>query len=355
MFTLSATNPDEALFAAVHCIKDNAVTKASRNGDTLELPQPMVTSWLQPDQRVIFNAVRNANPFFHLMEALWILARRQDVRFLAMFNKRMADYSDDGETFHAPYGYRIGDQLERVIDLLKRSPDTRRAVLQIWDHGKDLAKDGKDLPCNDMVFLKIRDGRLHMSVLCRSNDMLWGAYGANVVQFSFLQEYIARSVGVELGAYHQYSDSFHVYTGGAGGKLWSKLEEHPLEHSALTRYDEHRQGAPKVQPTPLLQLGETMDMFNDDLRKFFSTFDHVCVNTVIPIFEDTFKTNFFENVVRHMILAWHEHKRGEAGAESSYVHLDMHAAELGLPLPYDWIQAGAEWMGRVADKKEKTS
>ena len=39
--------------------------------------------------------------------AIWIVLGRKDVEFLTIFNKRMADYSDDGKTFHAPYGWRL--------------------------------------------------------------------------------------------------------------------------------------------------------------------------------------------------------------------------------------------------------
>jgi hypothetical protein len=51
-----------------------------------------------------------------------------------------------------------------------------------------------------------------MTVCCRSNDMLWGAYGANVVHFSILQEVIAIELGVGIGVYRQVSNNFHLYT-----------------------------------------------------------------------------------------------------------------------------------------------
>ena len=47
--------------------------------------------------------------------------------------------------------------------------------------------------------LKIKNGRLQMTVHCRSNDIIWGTYGANAVHFSILQEYVAARIGVDLG------------------------------------------------------------------------------------------------------------------------------------------------------------
>lgn len=51
-----------------------------------------------------------------------------------------------------------------------------------------------------------------MTVLNRSNDMIWGAYGANAVHFSVLQEFIATAVGVPVGVYRQFSHNLHMYT-----------------------------------------------------------------------------------------------------------------------------------------------
>ena len=65
---------------------------------------------------------------------------------------------------------------------------------------------------NTNIYFKIRENKLKMTVCCRSNDMLWGAYGVNVVHMSVLQEYMATMIGVEMGEYRQISDSFHIYT-----------------------------------------------------------------------------------------------------------------------------------------------
>ncbi|MHC4157178.1 MAG: thymidylate synthase [Planctomycetota bacterium] len=129
-----------------------------------------------------------------------MLAGRNDVEWLAYFNANIANYSDDGEKFHGAYGYRWrkhfeGDQLMDIARALKANHDCRRQVLQIWDACDDLGRCSKDLPCNLTVHFQIGGTRirpvLNMTVFNRSNDVVWGAYGANAVHFSMLQEYMA--------------------------------------------------------------------------------------------------------------------------------------------------------------------
>ena len=218
MYTVMARNVSEALFLGKQLIESSGIEIESRAGKTLELPRPCGTTYTHPRERVLFYPQRDANPFFHCLESFWMLAGRNDVKWLVQFNKRMSEYSTDGNIFWGAYGHRWRrwfdeDQLDTVIYRLKNFPNDRRTVLGIWDVICDLTKvnDQKDIPCNTHVYFKVRDNKLNMTVCCRSNDMIWGAYGANAVHFSFLQEYIAARVGVEVGMYTQVSDSFHAY------------------------------------------------------------------------------------------------------------------------------------------------
>ena len=150
MKVINARNVNEALQLGVNYIFQEGVTVNSRNGMTLEAPTPVATVYQKPNERVLIDPVRDANPFFHFFESLWILAGRKDVEFLTEFNKQMALYSDDGEEFNAPYGYRMrngvnidNDQILNVISILNEDKDSRQAVIQIWDEA-DLYKKTKD-------------------------------------------------------------------------------------------------------------------------------------------------------------------------------------------------------------------
>lgn len=209
-------NVNEALSEALWKLKVMGVESPSRNGPVLAFPEPVTTVYNRPKERVLFWEARDANPIFHLMESIWMLSGRNDIAFPAMFNLRIGQYSDDGQVFNAAYGYRwrrhFGiDQVTQVIELLRRDPDTRQAVIQMWDPA-DLTKVTKDKACNTQIFFDIRMGQLNMTVLCRSNDIWYGAYGANAVHFSFLMELVAGALGVPVGLYRQYSHNLHLYT-----------------------------------------------------------------------------------------------------------------------------------------------
>ncbi len=216
MRTIIVRNVHQALPEGAYQLKEYGVKSDSRNGPVVVLPIPLTTVYMRPKERVLLHPERDANPFFHLMESLWMLAGHNDVDFVSYYNSGMVNYSDDGVTFNAAYGHRwrnhFGqDQLESIIRGLKANPDCRRQVLQMWD-ANDLGSTCKDVACNTQAYFQISaDNKLDMMVTNRSNDLIWGAYGANAVHFSFLQEYMALAIGVEVGLYYQTSFNTHYY------------------------------------------------------------------------------------------------------------------------------------------------
>jgi len=223
--TLHVRNVNEALPLGLQLVQATGKSVSPRGQATLEVPGPVMTIYTHPQERVLFDPIRDANPFFHFFESLWILAGADTVDLPCFFLNRLADYSDNGKRFHGAYGERMRfafgfDQLEQAVALLQKDPMSRQVVVSIWHPERDMGRHlTKDTPCNDMIAFKIREGRLNMTVFNRSNDVIWGAYGANAVQFSVIQEYVAARVGVEVGHYVQVSDSYHVYE---DNPLWTK-------------------------------------------------------------------------------------------------------------------------------------
>src|SRR5437667_12765939 len=78
----------------------------SRNGPVMVVDEPVIIIYTHPRERVLLNYYRDANPFFHLYESLWMLAGRNDLKSLEFFVGHMKDYSDDGLTFNGAYGHR---------------------------------------------------------------------------------------------------------------------------------------------------------------------------------------------------------------------------------------------------------
>ena len=218
MQVIRARNVHEALPEAVRLMGIIGRSSPSRNGEVLVSPEPVTTVYERPRERVVFWPQRDANPFFHLYEALWMVGGRNDVGSLTRFVQRMGDFSDDGKVFHGAYGFRWRqwfqiDQLKLIAEALKADPNNRRQVLQMWDCRNDLPlqEELRDVPCNLVVHFQLHLGALDMTVFCRSNDIVWGCYGANAVHFSVLQEVIAAWIGTPVGKYWHVSDNWHAY------------------------------------------------------------------------------------------------------------------------------------------------
>jgi thymidylate synthase len=245
---IQALNVNDAFMEGWWHLKTEGVAEQSRNGPVLVSPGMVVTEYYHPLERVLFDQRRDANHVFHLMESIWMLAGRNDVAWLEQFNSGYGRYADDG-VVHGAYGHRwrnafSQDQLPYIAGLLQRDPQSRQAVLQMWDCNEyDLTGPWKDRPCNTHVYFDCRGLRLNMTVCCRSNDMLWGAYGANVVHFSILQEVLAAQVGVPVGIYRQVSNNFHVYTD-------LPMVKDYIDNPPLRAYDPYETGL--VAPFPIM-------------------------------------------------------------------------------------------------------
>lgn len=216
MQIIETLNVNHALIAGIETLKKYGTREGSRNGSVMVAPWPVLTVIHRPAERVLFNPVRDANPFFHLFESIWMLAGRRDVKFPATFVKRMEEYSDDGINLHGAYGFRwrhhfVVDQVLATIELLQNDPTSRRAVIAMWDPVVDCAQEGKDFPCNTHMYFSVRGNALDMTVCNRSNDIIWGLYGANTVHLTVLHEFISSALHLELGVYRHLSNNFHLY------------------------------------------------------------------------------------------------------------------------------------------------
>jgi thymidylate synthase len=351
MLVINARNVNDAFIKGMALLKSVGVPQSSRAGEVLVAPCPVTTVYERPTERVLFHVGRDANPFFHLMESLWMLAGRNDAtwldQFVGDFSKRFAE---EGGIQHGAYGFRwrkhfdmeggggtpytaLPDQLNTIVQLLLTNPDDRRVVLQMWDPVSDLGTSFKDIPCNTQAYFRVRKVSngllagvpsyslvLDMTVCCRSNDAVWGAYGANAVHFSVLQEYIAARAHLEVGTYYQVSNNFHVYT-------------NVLDKIDIDDVGEESYGGSWA--TPLVSHPEVFDF---DLRLFFSG---------TPASSGLYTNTFFPHIaipMKEAYALWRAKKRTEA--------LQRLAA---MPAACDWRVASDAWMKRRMVKSETKS
>lgn len=152
-------------------------------------------------------------PFSSLGELCWYLAKTNDLGFISYYLPMYKKFAD-GNVIYGGYGPRFFswggiDQVAQIISLLGEKPDTRQAVIQIFDVA-DIVENHKDVPCTCTMQFLLRDKKLHMITYMRSNDAMWGL-PHDIFCFTMLQEIIARSLSVELGYYKHAIGSVHIY------------------------------------------------------------------------------------------------------------------------------------------------
>lgn len=333
MQIIHARNVEEALILGMKKTAAEGKNRDSRNGPVYTFSEPLTTVYEKPRERVMFLPERDCNPFFHFMESLWMLAGRNDVEWISRYNSTFEQFSDDGVTFHGAYGYRWRnmfidpethqpvDQLATIAKALTDNPEDRRIVLQMWDTSLDLGMIGKDFPCNLTATFRINpDGYLDMTVFNRSNDLIWGAYGANAVHFSVLQEVLAAWIGVPVGRYWQISTNFHAYH--------ATYEKHKAITELSPGFTDYELG--NVRP---------FDIVNIPIDKWFAELDMFISEGPALGYTDP----FFRKVAIPMLQTWDAWKNKDDPFHT------QNAIELARKIgALDWQKACVEWLERRA-------
>lgn len=232
MHMFSGRSANDVYAEMVSTVMAEGALVPSRNGDTRET-HPAIVELTEPRQRLVTAYGRPVNVAFALSEVLWILGGRTDVEMLKFYNSRIGQWSDDGQSFNAPYGHRMRhafgfDQLDDVIRTLRHDPGSRQAIINVWNPEKDRGWDEvpshnggvgdtthvphvtKDRACNVLAHLMIRDGMLDWLQIVRSNDLMWGV-PYNWMQWTHVQEYVAAALNIPVGRYIHVADSLHIY------------------------------------------------------------------------------------------------------------------------------------------------
>lgn len=379
MEIIRARNVNDAYAHGLELLRKYGARTSSRAGEVLVTPFPVMTVYSHPWERVLFDVKRDANPFFHMMEALWMLAGRDDATWLDQFVKDFsARFGEEDGTQHGAYGHRWRDafgfdQLNVVVERLRQHPNDRQCVIQMWDCSSDrvsvyegdipttgqndLLGNWKDRPCNTHIYLRVRglseiekwkklesmgvrrnpaernlDGSdyhlmnavddlrvLDMTVCCRSNDIVWGAYGANAVHFSVLQEYLAARIGVGIGTYYQFSNNYHVYT-----NIFEKLDGNLIAHQP---YENEL-----IKASTLVTQPEDFDV---ELSQWMADPSHRGQN---------YQNEFFSKVASPMFDAykfWREKRV-----------VDARRMLATMPV-CDWRLAAEQWLARRTEKRKQ--
>lgn len=170
---------------------------------------------LDPRQRVPFIPSRRVNIVFNFAEAMWYLTGRNDLEFIGYYASTMRRYSMDGQRLTGTaYGTKLfggpPHQYDTLIEVLRSDPDSKRAVIQIFDMNELRVPNNIDVSCTLGLQFLLRDGKLNCIAYMRANDAFRGMV-SDLFSFTLIQEFLACELGVELGSYTHVAGSLHVY------------------------------------------------------------------------------------------------------------------------------------------------
>jgi len=106
-------------------------------------------------------------------------------------------------TFDSP-----NSQIEYFLSKLNPVDPRGEAQVSIWD--KNIDQDSSIHPCTQIIWARIKHGRLELHVHANSSDA-YKKLLMNLLEFVALQRYIAERVGLPVGNYYHFLDSCHLY------------------------------------------------------------------------------------------------------------------------------------------------
>lgn len=153
-------------------------------------------------------------------ELLWFLRGETNVRSLQDVGVSIWDeWADENGNLGRVYGAqwrdwqtpngRSIDQIQGVIDQIRRNPDSRRLIVSAWNPGEI---EGMKLPpCHVLFQFYVHEGVLSCQLYQRSADLFLGV-PFNIASYALLTMMVAQVCGLKAGDFvHTFGD-LHLYS-----------------------------------------------------------------------------------------------------------------------------------------------
>jgi thymidylate synthase len=165
----------------------------------------------KPMDNIITANWRGWKPSYAELEWNWYLSKNQSVEEIKKHAKIWDKMHSGDNIVNSNYGYQWSrnNQIDYVINELKKNPDSRRAVISIYD-GKEHEKYQFDTPCTVAIQFYIYNNKLCMTVMMRSND-LWFGFCNDQYCFSNLLQLVSKELNIEIGTYYHFVNNLHLY------------------------------------------------------------------------------------------------------------------------------------------------
>ena len=137
---------------------------------------------------------------------------------------------------HQDYSGQGVDQLQTVIDQIRRDPDSRRIIMSAWNP-PDLPKMALP-PCHVLSQFYVQDGELSCQLYQRSADMGLGV-PFNIASYALLTCMLAEVCGLKPGDFVHTIGDAHVYKNHVDAlKIQIAREPRPLPTLSIKRLGE---------------------------------------------------------------------------------------------------------------------
>ncbi len=152
-------------------------------------------------------------------ELLWFLQGSTNIRYLKENGVTIWDeWADENGDLGPVYGKqwrrwqtadgRSIDQISRLVDGIRHSPDSRRHLVTAWNPGE---VDNMALPpCHALFQFYVADGRLSCQLYQRSADIFLGV-PFNIASYALLTHMVAQACDLEPGDFVWTGGDCHLY------------------------------------------------------------------------------------------------------------------------------------------------
>jgi thymidylate synthase len=154
-----------------------------------------------------------------IYELLWLLRGDTNVAYLHEHGVTIWDewadaqgelgpvYGEQWRAWLAPDGSTI-DQIEQVVQALRRNPNSRRIMVSAWNVG-ELSRMAL-MPCHVLFQFYVADGRLSCQLYQRSADLFLGV-PFNIASYALLTHMFAQQCDLKPGEFIWTGGDCHLY------------------------------------------------------------------------------------------------------------------------------------------------
>lgn len=201
--------PHIAYQEVISKVLDHGIDRQPRGRKTKDLGYTIIEIE-QPWNALPFGVRPNLSARVAAVEAIQLIGGFATPRLMVAASPKFAEYREPTGQFWGAYGERVGHQVSCAVDKLKKDPDTRQAVVTLWDPLRDNQPGKLDYPCTIALQFQLERGKLCLTVTMRSNDA-WLGLPYDMFQFTQLQLTVANLLVCSPGTYRHVAWSMHLY------------------------------------------------------------------------------------------------------------------------------------------------